>query len=1136
MMWQVNSTSERNSNNHFVLVVLIVIGFLAGQPQCRAQLMSTGSIDGTVSDQSGAVVPGATVVITNVDTKQVTQNVSNSSGSFSQIGLNPGNYQVTVSAPGFNTFRKTGIYLDPAGTSTVNVVLMPGARATTITVTGSQVEVQTSTSEISSTVSGSEAQTLPLNGRNYEQLGSLMPGVINTSPVAALGTGGRTTYSVLAVNGAGGNGSQYGGQIGVTSTLDGIWNSVASVGQMEDIIIPNPDEIAEVKVLQSNYSAKYALLGSSVVIVLTKSGTGSFHGGAWEFLRNTDLNATQYFATAPSVLHQNIFGWNLGGPLFVPHFYNTSRQKTFFYFNQQWVRNTAGSVIRGSSPLATMRGQGTPGNSALFPMTGTFGTAYLKDPAKTGNCNASSQAACFSTDGNGNYVIPVSRIDQNALALLNALAPLPNNPSGGFTNYINTNSGSTQQMDVMSKVDHNITPKLRITGEFFDEGQTNTAPASTRMGSPFPTNYDVFDSNSEAAQVQLTHIISPAMVNQTSISMSFFDFTHDIGGIHLSSQVPNFQQTLPFTGGYLQSYVPRVQFSGGWSQFGTSGQTIQPAAHDLHDAISDDWSWVRGKHIWQAGLNMLFGTERVWIANSAGNTNGAFTFNGQFTGNSIADYLLGDPNAFSQGSNGLRAYIDALIVSPYLEDQWKIARRLTLTAGVRWSYMPWPTQQAGTMVAFVPASFNPNNVPIVSATGVITSTPAYNEANGLVQNGENGIPLNLTNSHKYYVAPDAGFAWDVYGNGQTSIRGGYGITYYMYGEQACTGGGCLSYPAVTSINLINSNFSSPVSKGSPTPPTAFGVGGEDLQNYQAGQVQHYSMSLQQQFGLNWFASIAGAGNITQRALRSPNINQPLPVPGYDFNPLLNTGNYASSYFAPYLGYSSIAYYQSVGKANWNALELSLQHRAGKNLYLTAAYTWSHDLDNLGDVQNPYALAKAYGNSIGNTPQVFTLSLVYSLPLFQDGRRWQRSLLGGWQYSDMTTIQSGSSSTFGMSLAHSGLADRPNQVSPLTYLKQWKTSGSLWFNTGAFAQPAAGFYGNVGNGTFLGPGVNVSNMAAYKKFSLAEAINLEFRAEFFNVFNHTMPQNPNTTFGAGAFGQVTTAKAPRVGEMALKFTF
>ena len=1116
------SATTRVSWNRAIVTFLFLIGLLSA---CHAQLVTTGTINGTVVDQSGAAVPGASVVITDVGTNTVTRTVSNSDGSFSQVGLQSGNYEVTTASPGFASFKEKGIYLEPTGTYSIHVTLKPGSVTSTVTVTAAPAQVQISTSEISNTVSGEEAQALPLNGRNYEQLGSLMPGVRNTSPVAPMGTGGYTTTNTLSVNG--GSLSGLGGQgpspSGSIYYLDGIWNS-ASVEHDEPVVLPNPDEIAEVKVMQNNYSAQYTLLGASVVLVETKSGTNSFHGGAWEFLRNTALDATPYFAAKPSVLHWNIFGWNLGGPLFVPRVYNTNKKKTFFYFNQQWVRQTQGQVVRGVSPTADMRAGTFPIAGSDSPFLTKTNGGWLRDPTKTGVCNATVHTACFP-----NNQIPPDRIDPNALAILNALAPLPNNPSGGFDNYLNTNSNITDQMDVMAKVDHNISSNLRLTGEYFVEEQTFTGANAARMGSPFSTNYDVFSTDDQAGQLRLTQILSPSMTNQTSIATSIFDVTHDFGGIRLLSQLSNFNQVLPYTGGFLQTYVPHITYTGGWSQFGSGASWIIPRATDLHDTITDDWSWLHGKHFLQAGFTMLFGTERHW--STTGQTMGQFHFSGYDTGNAMADYLLGDAATFQQTNNGIRTYAHYPIATPYVEDQWKATQRLTITAGVRGYYMPWPTEQTGYIVAFDPAAFDPAKAPIVSTKGIITPTPTYSQTNGIIQNGINGVPQNLTDAHKYYVAPVVGFAMDVFGDGRTSLRGGYGVTYNESAGQGCDEGGCLGYPVLKQVNLIDANFSNPAG-ATAAAISAPGVSGEDLQNYKASFIQTYSLSWQQQFGVNWLVSVAGAGSIVRNGIQEPNINQPKPVPGYDFDPRLNTGTYANSYFAPYLGYAGIGFYQNTGKSYWNALEFLLQHRAGHNLYLTAAYTWSHALDNYGGFQNNYNLQAAYGNSGQNIPHVFTASLIYSLPQLQSSRVWKRIVLGGWKYSDMTTIQSGGSGTFGLSTSHNGLASRPNLIAPLTYPKKY----NQWFSTGSFAQPAPGFFGNVGNGTFMGPGLIDFNMAGYKEFPVTHGANLEFRAEFFNIFNHRNPNGPNTSFGNGNFGVITSAKDPREGEVALKLIF
>lgn len=1068
-------------------------------PLCHAQLTTTGTISGRVVDPSGLAVEGAKVSMTNTETGAVAETSSTSSGNFSKTGLQSGHYEVSVISQGFNTFKEIGIYLEPAGIYTVNVALQVGTVTAAVTVAANSTAVQTITAEVSNTVSGEEVEALPLNGRNYQGMGSLMPGVINTSPQSAMGTGGFNTSNSLNINGQGSSGSLY--------TVDGIWNE--NTGNMtQTTIMPNPDEIDEVKVLQSNYDAKYTLMGASVVIVQTKSGGSAFHGGAWEFLRNTALDTRNFFATTISPEEWNIFGWNLGGPIVIPHLYNSNRQKTFFYFNQQWAKQKQASVINGASPTALMR-------TGTFPTTGPYAKT-ITDPDAGG--------APFPLNQ-----IPASRINPASLAYLNAMAVLPNNQTSAFNNYINVNPQRLTQNDEMFKVDHNISSKLRLTAEYFYEGQTSNLPAASRMGSPFTSNWDIFDTDNQLAKLQLTQFFSASMTNQISVASNSYDVTHDFAGLNSISQIPGYSQHFPYTGGYLQDRLPHVTFTGGWSQFGTSANNTIPRATDLENTLADDWSWMRGKHSLEAGVTFLLGTKRQWATGA--NTTGDANFNGTFTGSPIADYLLGKSSSFSQGSGGIRKYIHYPIYSPYFEERWKITPRVTISAGVRFLYMPFPHAQSGFMADFDPGRFNPANAPIVAPSGVLTPTPTYNPANGIIFNGKNGVPLNLTNAHNYYVSPIFGAAWDLFGNGRTSLRAGFGITYNRNGGMgAACSQGCVNYPIVQSTNLINANFPDPLGSAA-APLTANSVGAQTL-DYRVSQIKTFSVSLEQQFGSNWIITLAGAGDRARNLQTALNINQPGPSGAFDFNPNLNTSSYTSAYYAPFQGLGAINFAEPVGRDNWSALEVGVRHPVGHNLYLTVAYTWSHNLDNLGGFQNVYRPYLAYGNSSLNTPHVFTTSLIYSVPWLTKSTGWKRAVLGGWKVSDMTTIQSGASLTMGMSLANTGLAIRPNMIAPVTYPKTIQQ----WFSTASFAKPPNGFFGNTGNGTIKGPGLIVFNMAAYKDFRIREGVTLQFRSEFFNVFNHTNFNSPNTSLGAGTFGQITSAKDPRTGELALKLRF
>jgi hypothetical protein len=1066
-------------------------------PATLAQIVTTGMISGTVSDPTGSAIAAAKVTITNTATGSALETLSNATGSFSQVGLIAGQYEVAISHPGFTVFRETGISLESVGAYTVNAVLKIGPESAAVTVLASSTAVQTTSPEISSTVSAEEAEALPLNGRNYQGLGSLMPGVINTSPVAGLGTGGFNTFNALNVNGQGLGGSLY--------LLDGVWNT-SSINHNQTNVMPNPDSIAEVKVLQNNYDSKYTLMGGGVILVQTKGGGDNFHGGLWEFFRNTALDDRNFFSPTVPPEHQNIFGWQVGGPAFLPHLYPRNNHKTFFYYNQQLVKLESQSVITGASPTAAMR-------NGVFPST-------IKDP-----------------DGGNfpNNTIPANRIVPSSVAILNALDPLPNNiVNGVFNNFLNTHPAVTDQDNIEVKADHNVNSQLRLSGEIVYERQLAHDPSASRMGSPFDLNWDAYDTRNHMANLQLTHILSPSMTNQITAATSKFDEDHDFAGVHLLSQVQGYSETLPFTGGFLQNYLPLITLSGGYSEFGASSCCVVPHDKFLVNSLTDDWSWLRGKHLFSAGATILLGTQRSNFGGS-GLLNGQFGFSGNFTGNSIADLLLGDATSFSQSNNNYRKYLTYTIASPYFEDHWRLSRRLTISAGLRFLFAPWSNVQRGYTAAFDPAHFNPASAPIVAPNGQITPTPSYDPANGIILNGENGNPLNLTTAHQTHWAPVMGFAWDVFGNGRSALRGGYGITYAAQPEDGCAQG-CINYPLTTSLNLVNPHFPNPTG-GAPAPATAHSISGTDLRNEQPGQVQSYSLSWQQQVGAHWFVMVAGAGNIDRHLPGGPiagnlNINQPGPVPGYDFNPLLNPANYSNAYFAPYQGYNTISYYTSWGKSSWNALLLSVKHPIRNSLYLTVAYTYSHNLTNMSSVQNMRNPDASYGNSSLNTPQVLTWSLIFTEPWLKNCAGLKCQLFSGWKLSDMTTIQSGSSLTFGLSTAHNGLATRPDAIAPLVY----EHTLLQWFNTTAFRQPAPGFFGTAGVGTVLSPGLSNFNIALYKDCRMRERLTLQFRSEFFNAFNHPNFGSPNTNFGAGGFGQITTMKNPRIGELVLKLKF
>jgi hypothetical protein len=1151
----------------------------------HAQLSTRATITGTVTDASGAVVADATVTITDEATKVAIKTQTNSDGVYVAPGLTVDIYTVAIAKAGFKTYTVSGVELHPSSTASVNGTLAVGAATQNVTVAAVSTEVETSTAEVSADVSSEEVSTLPMNGRNYQALAVMMPGVTSSSQGSALGTGGRSTSSVLSINGLDVSRSFY--------VLDGVWNE--NTGNMTaNSVVPNPDSLEEVRVLQNNFSAQYSLLGSSVIIAQTKSGTANWHGTAWEFWRNNDLNSKNYFSTTIPAYKQNIFGYNASGPVYIPNHYNADKKKTFFFWDEQWVILHVPNQVTSTVPTA-------------LQAAGCF-ISPIKDPGTAGTplFPTSTGGSCPT----GYYQIPSARINTSSAAYLATLYPAPNYVlANNTTNYINNKAQITDQRDDEIKIDHNFNPKYHAMGEYLDEYQSYAQNTESPGTTPISTETDF--THNKLAQLSLTQTLTPSMINTTSMAMNIYLLNLTLVGIDYINQVPGFTETLYYPNGLYANRTPVISFSGGMAGEGIQAARPIPHASDLDDTVTDNWSWLKGKNYFTAGITFVWNTKRQV---SGQQTNGSLSFNGASTAatsaqktatggcsgtlasgvsasgqcsqdDSMADMLLGYIGGFSEASDAPHGVMHAFSWTPYAEDQFKFNKNLSLTLGVRLYHLPLPYGIANSETNW-DAGVTPGNM-YNNPSYVAANAPTVNEysgatnlkypatySNGMLYNSglSTGLPVNFSNAHTWYVGPDAGFAWDVFGNGKTSLRGGFGISYTrIFTNQDCSFNCIANPPVFSNQNLSNLTLPSTSSwnvlgaGGSANTESVISVTGGDYQ-IGASPAASYSLGVQHEFPMNIIASVVGAGSRLQHLEATWNWNQPPhytnPTTGvsYDYNPLIainpansNKGD-SAAYWAPYQGYNSITVYSTRLWQEWNGLEAQIKHPVTKSLYLAAAYTWSHDTSD--SVVDPYNLGLFHGNNGLNYPQTMNITVLYELPFFQhSGNVLEKEILGGWRINDISTFRAGGSITPGITLTNGGLTARPFVVPGVTTNgpKTWKTgSTQQWFNEAAYVDPTQhiggvssnplnatlyyGYYGNAQNGTIRGPGQEVWNLSMFKEFRFFRENMVEFRAEAFNLFNHTNPQNPNASVANANEDKITGAYDPRIMELALRYKF
>ena len=1115
---------------------------------------ATGRIIGTVTDAQGSVIAGAKITITNTATNARSETVTNRDGFYQVLELPVGSYSVSAERDGFSKVVTAGQPLDINQLLRIDVHMKVGSIVETVRVEALAAQVETVSPTIGGTVTGTPIQNLPLNGRNTLDLALTQPGVV---PIADdLGTygtsnGGSNGFAGISI--AGGRGDA------VTYLLDGGLNNRVTSNQV--VFNPNPEAVDEFRLLENNYTAEYGRNGGGTISEVIKSGTNSLHGSLYDYVRNDALNANDFFDNAQGnprpVLKRNQFGATVGGPIFLPKLVN-GKDRYFFFFGYQGQRQTS-IVHEGFVPTYTpaqingnFSNGGTPGNC---PNADQTVAAFLQ--AHPFYQSDSASAACGIMDP--------TKIDPVAKAYI-AGDLIPTSPNGQV---FPEGSRKDDINQYLGKFDFYATPKDRVTLTI----GSNYEPIINPF---FGANVPGFTSRNKTwdyfANIGYTKTISPTTVNEL----------HVTGQRWYETVVPGSQQPTPAALGVnIQSDdpfgPPQVYFN--------SGMIIgfDPNVHWKADntyAITDTLSWNRGHHTWKFG-----GRFGIMQENSVYSyeTNGSFYLYGPFTGvgsgNDLADFLFGAADEYYQASKAPSNEHQKQYAA-FAQDEWKATSRLTLTFGLRYEYTTPETDKRGFSFSIIPG---------------VQSQRFVNSPTGLVFPGDPGAPRGWYFPDRKNFAPRIGFAWDPFGDGKTSLRGGFGMFYdtlngwmsdWATDEPPFAASADIFFPPSPG-NAANTILSHPYeAAGAPDPfPSQipppknvdFGAAGLGVIPFGNGSnnfvdphlktpyIYQYNLSVQRQVSNGLMAEVGYVGSSSHKLLTWHDANPFVPGTG---NRILNQG-----LAQPNFGY--LTTFSGLNNANYNGLLTSLTKRETDVRYLgqvffTLSYTWSHNLDNGSGFNSrnsqiaSYNHRALYGNSDFDIRQRLTFSGGWELPFAKAWPNAPKRLTTGWSLFPILFAQSGipldavagirqTPDDPGPSGAGDAEIVRANQVTPSIHTfdpHQVQTfngvTGNFWLNPNDFqldpciaaATCPLGFYGTFRRNSFRGPRRVNFDLAFEKATNLVgERTKLLFRVEAFNLLNHTEFRPPSaTSFTSGTFGQITGTYDPRILQLALKLTF
>jgi hypothetical protein len=1124
------------------------------------------AITGTVIDPSGAAIPNATITLTHSATGTVHTTKTNAYGFYSVSELQIGTYDMTVSAPGFQTYSKTGLVLNEAQTLRSDAKLQIGSAAQTVTVQANVLQVQSETNEVSNLITGQQVLQLSTNGRNVMSLTTLGTGVTNTLPsfngVTAQGSSAEINF----------NGSRYDHN---NWLVDGGEVYDRGSGGKLDIAI-SPDALAEFQVLASNYQPDYGIASGGTVVMDLKSGSRNFHGGVWEFNRNDDFDAGYYFykkqGTPSPELRLNIFGGNIGGPVWIPHLYNNDRNKTFFFVNEEWRKfiQGANASVTNTIPSADFPTSGQPLNYA--PLSGSpLIVPNTADPAKL---------ATYSTDGlvpghpfpqssPGVYTIPANLIDPNAVLFMGTGAiPKPNiTSSSGVAQYIASPKQPTYVREDVVRIDHHFNEKYALMGHWVHDQMSQTIFPDMWGNDSYVTTGDVFGNPSWGTVIKLTQTLSPTLLNETSVDVNGNTINITPAGIY--TEPSGWSAVGIFSGNNALNRMPSIDFSGAPNTNWTINYWPWHNSY-LNYQIRDDLSWTKGLHALKFGFSYMRSDKNQ---QQQADTQGDYTFDGSsYSDDAYANFLLGFASSYAQLQNLATDHWVNNTYSFYANDNWHVRPRLTLNLGVRYDALPHVYEKNNRTSNFIPADFNLADAQLPNpATGALNPAgPGFSQPagapvpfylNGVKLAGVNGFPRGLVSNSYGTVQPRVGFAYDVGGDGKTVIRGGFGMFYErvqgndIYGTD--TNPPFAYQPSVSAVYFSNPNTSNQTGQTATAPFFPGNFTNLDYYYPNPGTAQ-FSLGVQREVVPSTVAMVqyVGMGAWHQDDERAINT---LPLSDVTDRQAVATSGANANLYRIYPGFSSVTQTENITNSNYHSFQAGLRMENRHGLTLQFSYTWSHEIDvesgdltstnqqgSGGQISDPFNIRYDRGSGTIDRRNVFTANYIYNLPFFlHSSNGFERSALGGWQFSGITVAQSGnpvnvtySPNTLGLG---GGTTDRPDISGHASYPKKQLA----WFDTSAFSAPLAPWAGgaNEGFGTarkdaVVGPGLFNWNLSLFKEFQLTshEGPRIQLRAESYNTFNHTEWNNIDTGFTDANFGQVTSTYDPRTFQFGGKFLF